>query len=114
MATLTVQKVTRLGITPSFAACTGGGDKFLPSANTYIELKNTSGGALTVTVAPAKVPIPDTTITFAAVSIPATTGDKIIGPFPADVFAAAADGLAAVTYSGVTSLTIAAFELSQP
>ena len=114
MATLTVQDVTRLGVATTYAACTSGGDKFLPSENTFIQVKNASGGALTVTVAAAKVPAPNLTITFAAVSIPATTGDKMIGPFPADVFAAAADGLAAITYSGVTSLTIAAIKLTQP
>lgn len=114
MATLTVQDVTRLGLAPTYAACTSGGDAFAPSSETWLHVKNTSGGALTVTVAAAKVPLTDTTITVAAVSIPATTGDKIIGPFPYDFFAAASDGLAAITYSGVTNLTIAVLRLSQP
>src|SRR3989304_5961316 len=83
MATLTVQDVTRLGVATTYAACPSGGDKFLPSENTFLQVKNASGGALTVTVAAAKVPAPNLTITFAAVSIPATTRDKMIGPFPA-------------------------------
>ena len=114
MATLTTQEVTRLGVAQTYAACAGGGDKFTPGANTFLQVKNASGGALTVTVAVAKVPLPDATSAVAAVSIPATTGDKMFGPFPAEFFAAAADGLAAITYSGVTSLTIAVLRLAQP
>jgi hypothetical protein len=45
-----------------------------------------------------------------AVAVPATTGERLIGPFPADL-ADPADGLVAITYSGVTSLTVAAVTL---
>ena len=114
MATLTIQNVTRLGLEPTYAACTSGGDKFTPSSETFLHVKNTSGGALTVTVTGQKVPLPNTTLTVAAVSIDATTGDTMMGPYPAAEFAAAADGLAAITYSGVTNLVIAAVRLSQP
>jgi hypothetical protein len=44
------------------------------------------------------------------VSVPATTGERLIGPFPADL-AQVSDGLVAITYSGVTSLTVAAITL---
>jgi len=113
VATLTTQVVTRLGVAPTYAAAAGGGDKFVPDATTFIQVKNGSGGALTVTVAPTKVPLAGLTETFAAVSIPATTGDKMIGPFPAEHFAGS-DGLADITYSGVTSLTVAVVKVSQP
>lgn len=114
MATLTTQNMTRTGLEATYAACTSGGDKFTPSATTFLHVKNASGGALTVTVAVAKVPLADATSSVAAVSIDATTGDTMIGPFPYEFFAAAADGLAAITYSGVTSLTIAVIKVSQP
>lgn len=114
MATLTVQNITRLGLEPTYAACTVGGDKFSPSSETFLQVKNGSGGALTVTVTPQRVSLGDTTMTMAAVSVDATTGDTMIGPFPYEFFAAASDGLAAITYSGVTTLTIAAVKLTQP
>jgi len=56
-------------------------------------------------------------IDFAActeLGIPVTTGtSKMIGPFPADLFADPADGLADITYSGVTSVTVGIFDLAQ-
>ena len=113
MATLTTQTVTRAGVQMTYAAATGGGDKFTPDATTFLHVKNGSAGALTVTVTPTKVPIPNLTTTFAAVSVNATTGDNMMGPFPSEFFAGS-DGLASITYSGVTSLTIAAVKVSQP
>lgn len=110
MATLTYVQPTITGTNPAFAAAAGGGDKVAPNDRGYLHVKNGSGGAITVTVV---VPgngkygqaNPDV-----AVSVPATTGERLIGPFPADL-ADPADGLVAITYSGVTSLTVAAITL---
>ncbi len=49
-----------------------------------------------------------------SVSVPATTGDRMIGPLPAEHFADPSDGLAAITYSGVTSVTVAAVQVTKP
>ena len=111
MATLATQVVVRTGVEPTYAAAAGGGDKFTPSATTFLHVKNTSGGALTVTVTSTYVPAANLTTTHAAVSIDATTGDTMMGPFPYELFAAS-DGLAAITYSGVTNLVIAAVRVS--
>lgn len=113
MATLTTQTVVRAGVAPVYAAAAAGGDKFAPSETTFLHVKNTGAGALTVTVTPTRVPLTGLTQTFPAVSIPATTGDRMIGPFPHEHFAAS-DGLADITYSGVTGLTVAAVRVSQP
>ena len=115
MATLATQKVTRAGLlNPTFAACTVGGDRFTPDSNTHLHVKNGSGGALTVTIAATKVVIPNEQLPNVVVSVPAG-GEARIGPFPYDVFAATdGSGLADVTYSGVTSLTIAVIQNSQP
>lgn len=112
MATLTKQSITRAAITPTYAAAAGGGDKFVPDDKTFLQFKNGSGAPITVTVVtPGTVEgqgIADLTIT-----VPATTGDKMAGPFPKALFANDADGgLAAITYSGVTSLTVAAIAIS--
>jgi hypothetical protein len=42
------------------------------------------------------------------VTVPATTGDKMIGPITPDLFASPADGVSAsITYSSTTSVTVA-------
>lgn len=114
MATLTTQNVTRAGVVPTYGACAGGGDRFTPSNTTFLHVKNGSGGALTVTVAATKVPLANMTEAVAAVSI-AAGAEKMLGPFPADHFVATdGSGLADITYSGVTSLTIAVVQVTQP
>jgi hypothetical protein len=112
MAALSNQSVKRAGLKPAYASAAGGGDTFEPGENVYLHAKNGSGGAITVTiVTPRKVIGAD--IADIAVAIPAGE-EKLIGPFPAQHFADPTTGLASVTYSGVTSLTIGAFELAQP
>ncbi len=113
MATLTTQNITRLGITPTYAAAAGGGDRFTPAANTFLHVKNTSAGAITVTIVTPNEAFPNVATADVAVSVPATTGDKMIGPLPYERFAAS-DGLGDITYSGVTNLTVAIVNLSQP
>jgi hypothetical protein len=39
-------------------------------------------------------------------------GERMIGPFPPEHFGSLTTGRAALTYSGVTSLTVAVLELS--
>lgn len=112
MATLTNQAVARSGLAPSYAAAAGGGDKFRPNENVLLHVKNGSGGAITVTVVtPGSVG--GQGIADLAVSVPAG-GERMIGPFPERLFANAGDsGLASITYSAVTSLTIACLELGE-
>lgn len=111
MAVLTVQTVNRSGLAPSYAAAAGGGDKFSPDDRTFLHVKNGSGGALTVTIATPKTTSFGAAIADIAVSVPAA-GERMIGPFPRQHFADTDDGLADITYSGVTSLTVAAVELA--
>lgn len=110
MATLTYKQPVIGGTDPAFAAASGGGDKVAPNDRGYIHVKNGGGSPITVTIdVPGNTKYglanPDPTI-----SVPATTGERIIGPFPADL-ANPSDGLVAITYSGVTSVTIAAITL---
>jgi len=104
MALLTPQSVSRAAplTSKSFASCTSGGDTFSSGDDVYLEVKNASGSSVTCTVAtPGKVDgldIADYTFTVAA-----TTGVTEVGPFPVDLFGKTAT----ITYSAVTSLTIA-------
>ncbi len=112
MATLAVQLVTPAGLAPVYSAAAAGGDQFANVADgrTFLHAKNAGGGALTVTAVrqrtslnvPGEQPI---TLGNIAVSVPLTNGDRMIGPFPEsfnDI-----NGNVQLTYSGVTSLTVA-------
>lgn len=110
MATLSTQTIKRAGLKPSYASASGGGDKFHPGGRTFLHVKNGSGGSITVTAVTPKQ-VDGEEIADRAVAIPAGE-EKMIGPLPASLFANPSDsGLGAITYSGVTSLTIAAVSL---
>lgn len=107
-------------------ALTGGGGAALPvvlngtlsTSNTYtfpagnnvfVHARKTGAGACTATaVTPGSVRgvgIADTTYT-----IPATTGDVMMGPFPPDLFADA-NGLVTISFSDIAGLSAAPFQL---
>lgn len=110
MAQLTVQDVTRSGLTPSFAAAASGGDSFTNNGSTFLYVKNGGAGAVTVTIDSQYAPLPvGTAQSNVSVSVDAS-GEAMIGPLPTRSFNDG-DGLAQVTYSGVTSVTVAAIKL---
>jgi hypothetical protein len=109
MATLAVQQVIQAGLNPAFVSAAGGGDKVMPGAQTWLEVKNGGGAPVTVTVDSVTLSNFGTDVNL-VVSVPAG-GERRIGPLSETRFAAAADGLAAVTYSDVTSVTVAAFKI---
>jgi hypothetical protein len=108
MAALATQIITPQGLAPSYAAAAGGGDTFTPDVDTFIHVKNAGGSPQTVTVAVPGNERYGVATADVTCSVPATTGDRMIGPFPAEIFAdSALSGAAAITYTAVTSLTIA-------
>jgi hypothetical protein len=116
VATLTTQVINRAGLGPTYAAATGGGDAMSCGSGMFLHVKNASGSPITVTLA-----IPSTASSWAnvaytstTVSVPATTGDRMIGPIQAPIYQDPTTSLCTITYSGVTSLTVAAVQLSQP
>ena len=112
MATLAVQRITRAGLNPAYAAASAGGDKFAPSETTFLHVKNGSASAHNVTVVTPGEVTDGLGIADLVVSVPAT-GERMIGPFPSRYFSNAADsGLAAVTYAAVTNVTVAAVVLA--
>ncbi|HVE26575.1 MAG TPA: hypothetical protein VNC22_14280 [Sporichthya sp.] len=106
MATVSVQDVSRAGTTPTYNAASGGGDKFSPGAHTFVHVLNTGGSATAPTfVTPGQVQelaVADAT----GGTTPATTGSKMYGPFPPEIFAGS-DGLCAVTWSVTSGVTFA-------
>lgn len=104
MAQLVTQFVNRAVplANKTFAACSVGGDTFDAGDEVYLEVKNAGSSVVTCTVAtPGEVDgIAEAGYPF---TVAATTGLVEVGPFPPDLFGE----VASITYSGVTTLTIA-------
>ena len=116
MATLTTQQITRAGVTPSYAAVTGGGDACECGDDIFLQFKNTNAATCTVTLAipTSASTYSNVTYTNVAVTIPATTGDKWIGPISA-LFKDPTTGLCTITYTGTsTNTTVACVKLQAP
>lgn len=105
MATLAVQSISSGGITPAFVSAAGGGDKVVPGAGSYVHVKNDDGTATVVTlVTPGTVDtlaVDDRTVSVAA------GAEALIAV--GNLYKNPSDGLASITYSKVTSLTIGSF-----
>lgn len=113
MATLATQNVTRAGVQPTYGAVSAA-DRFTPGNGTFLHVKNAGGSPDTVTVAATKVPLANMTTGNVAVSVPAGS-ERMIGPFPPEFFTATdGSGLADVTHSFTTSVTVAVVNLVQP
>ena len=109
-ANLAPQALSLSGVSPTYNAASGGGDTFPNDGRTYAHLKNGSGAPITVTFdalpsytdnALGLLSLADTVITVPA------SGEKVVGFFPPARFNDVTTGRVAMTYSGVTSLTVA-------
>lgn len=103
--TVTPQQLARAGITPSYNAATvTDGDGFANDGRTFIHVKNT-GVETTLTIQ-----TPATVRGFAVAedtkTIPATTGDKMYGPFEPELYNQA-NGQVYLDWSQVTGVTFA-------
>ena len=105
MAVLTTQTIIRTGtgLEPDYETCAAGGDSFVNTGTEFLHVKNGSGGSLTVTVT-TPVTVDSLAVSDQAYAIPAGE-ERMIGPFPCRWYASS--GSTSITYSGVTSLTIA-------
>lgn len=89
------------------AADGANGNSFANSGDTLLRVKNASGAPITVTIAYAS-PVDGQTVPSRTYSIPATTGDRLLGPFPVALFGSNPTA----TVSAATSVTLAALEPS--
>lgn len=106
MAVLTVRSTSLTGSTPAPVAASGGGDRMACGPSNFLRVTNGSGGSLTVTV-DSVVPCNYGVDHDLVVAVPAGA-TREIGPIKPERFSSTSDGLAAITYSGVTSLTVEA------
>jgi hypothetical protein len=109
MALLALQSITSAGLTATTVAAAGGGDTIQPASaaddRCTLYVNNGGGSPITVTVAdPGKTPAGNAG-TAPAVSVAAGTAMYI--PIPTGAINPAT-GLASITYSGVTTVTVAA------
>ncbi|MDN3356083.1 hypothetical protein [Actinomadura sp. DC4] len=104
MATLDTQVIGQAGTTIAFSSAAGGGDKCVPGSDTKLLIKNGAGSSVTVTLGtPGKVDgdldIQDRTRVVAA---GAMDGIKVTDRYRDPV-----TGLASISYSSATSVTVA-------
>ncbi|MET9479879.1 hypothetical protein [Streptomyces sp. NPDC006638] len=109
MPTLNPQVVSLGGLTPTYGAAVAN-TKIPCGERTFLHVKNTAGSPMTVTLT-ATGQVRGSVVADTQVTVPATSGEKLIGPITADLFAGAVDGLCAVTYSSTTSVTAAALRI---
>lgn len=118
MATLSIQTIDEDGQQLSTVAASAGGDVFdnPNDQSTFLYVNNAGAGAITVTIS-AQATSRDVPglgpMTKANAGGSVTNGTvKLFGPFPAEAFNTAS-GQVAVSYSGVTSVTVAALRLQR-
>jgi hypothetical protein len=114
---LAVQSITKSGITPSYSAATVDGFAFdNSSGKVFLHVKNTSGSACTVTV-DVPVTVEGLVVADLTFSVPATTGDKMIGPFSPSVYSQDSttpdlDEAVLVNFSVQSGVSVAALKLA--
>lgn len=98
------------GVTPAFAAANATGHSIVNVNGTmWLEVKNAGAAVCNITIqTPAT--FKGVAVAEVAVVVPITSGDKIIGPFPADLFNQPG-GVVYVDFDQVTSVTCVAFYL---
>ena len=109
MATLAYSQIAIAGTLAAPVAASAGGDKVAPNDRGFLDVNNGGGSPITVTVdVPGNTKFgqaaPDVAVTIAA------GARRRIGPFPAEL-ANPSDGLVAIAYSAVTSVTVEALQV---
>ena len=111
MAELTLQQITETGGAASYESATAEGDTADNNGNMFLHIKNGGGGSITVTITALTTSVDsgmygDLTKANASIAV-ASEGEAFIGGFAPAAFNDG-NGEIAITYSGVTSVTIAA------
>jgi hypothetical protein len=106
MALLTVQQISATGLQPTYAAANAGGDTVKADDRTFLHFKNTNAATRDVTITGVGLCSQGSTHSRGPITIPATTGDVMI-PL-ADRFNDPTTGVASITYTAATNVTVAA------
>lgn len=107
MALLSPQQISKAGLAPSTTSAAGGGDTVATGDRVYLYVNNGAGAPITVTIA---TPGTVSGLAVADQTVSVTNGTfKLIGPITRELFGDD-DGIAAITYSSATSVTVAALK----
>lgn len=107
---LATQQVTRTGLTPAFTTPNVDGHSVPNDGHVMLEVKNASAAPITVTVQTPGV-VDGLAISERVVTVPLTSGDKMIGPFPPGIYNQP-DGVFNVDFSAVVDVSVAAVRLA--
>jgi hypothetical protein len=109
MSILATQTVTQAGLIPAMTSCSSSGDQFQPASTTILLFVNDGGTAEDVTVAVTATaygqPVSDVEVVVPA------GGQAVCGPYDPGEVAAAQTGLASISYSNATPLTVAVLSI---
>lgn len=107
MALLTPQTITRSGLAPAYSAVAAS-DTIAPVVGSvlFLQVKNGNAAANTVTIVDAGTTPAGSAATNPTVTVPATTGDRMIGPLLASM-ASPTTGLITVQHSVTATNTCA-------
>jgi hypothetical protein len=115
VATLTTQVVTRAGVTPTYGAAAGGGDAMACSDDSFLHVKNGGGAPITVTLAIPSGASSYSNVAYTNTQVSVSNGsEKMIGPIKSAIYADPTTALCVITYSAVTSVTVAALQVLEP
>lgn len=93
----------------TLTACDANGDVVPNDGQTLLRFKTTHTSTITVTVAAQKAdPNAYTSYNDITVTVPANTGDVIVGPFPKEIYDNTS-GQLVITYDAVTATSMQAF-----
>ena len=108
MALLAAQTITKAGLAPSYGAVTAS-DTITADDRLFLHVKNAGGSPDTVTLVDAGTTPGGSAATNPTVSVPATTGDRMI--YIPQSFVNPSTGLVTITHSFTTSVTCALVRL---
>ncbi|MFE2021302.1 hypothetical protein ACFW9O_24970 [Streptomyces sp. NPDC059499] len=107
MAALAAQSVALAGSVPTYAAAAGGGDTAPVGSNLLLHVINGGGSSVTVTLV---TPGTSGGLAIADAAVAVAAGASAFVPLRS-VYRNSVTGRAAITYSGVTSVTAAVLRL---
>lgn len=107
---ISAQQIVRTGLASALAAVDQpNGNQFANDGMCFLYVKNGSGSSINVTIStPGNVD--GLAVADLVVAVPATTGERMIGPFPPGIYNQS-DGNVYVDYSSGTSVTAGVFRL---
>ncbi|MGB2807375.1 MAG: hypothetical protein WBC22_06530 [Sedimentisphaerales bacterium] len=110
MAVLTVSTIDYDGLdVESLYVAAAADQEFANDGRTFMHIKNGAGAPMTCTITTAGTYL-GLAIADPVITIGATTGEQMVGPFPKGIYNAS-DGNIDITWSSTTTVTVAVFKL---